>query len=92
MTIIEAMACGTPVVTANVTSLPEVVGDSGVLVEPTDVQAMVTAVWHLYQDSNYRQSLREKGLSRAKFFTWEATGNLVATEYEKLISQTAEIS
>ncbi|WP_339376722.1 glycosyltransferase family 4 protein [Chlorogloea sp. CCALA 695] len=92
MTVIEAMACGTPVVAANVTSLPEVVGDAGVLLKPTDVQAMVEVVWHLYQDSNYRQSLREKGLNRAKLFTWEATAKLLATEYEKLIAQKAEIS
>jgi glycosyltransferase involved in cell wall biosynthesis len=92
MTIIEAMACGTPVIAANVTSLPEVVGEAGVLVEPTDVRAMVAAVEHLNRDYNYRQSLREKGLSRAKVFTWEATGKLVATEYEKLIGQTVNIS
>jgi glycosyltransferase involved in cell wall biosynthesis len=90
MTVIEAMACGTPVVAANVTSLPEVVGDAGVLVEPTDVPAIVKAVWHLYQDVDYRQSLRAKGLDRAKFFTWEATAKLIATEFEKLISQKVE--
>ncbi|WP_009632904.1 glycosyltransferase family 4 protein [Synechocystis sp. PCC 7509] len=87
MTVIEAMACGTPVIAANVTSLPEVVGDAGVLTEPTDVSAMVAAVERLYQDSNYRQSLREKGLNRAKLFTWEATAKAIATEYEKMIGQ-----
>ncbi len=92
MTIIEAMACGTPVVTANVTSLPEVVGDAGILVQPTDVRAIVEAVWHLYQDAHYRQSLQTKGLNRAKLFTWEATARAIATEYEKLICQKAEIS
>lgn len=92
MTIIEAMACGTPVITANVTSLPEVVGDAGILVQPTDVNAMVEAVWHLYQDAYYRHSLQTKGLNRAKHFTWEATARAIATEYEKLICQKAEIS
>ncbi len=89
MTVIEAMACGTPVIAANVTSLPEVVKDAGVLTPPTDVPAMVAAIEHLYQDSNYRQSLREKGLDRAKLFTWEATANAIAMEYEKLIAQKA---
>lgn len=89
MTVIEAMACGTPVIAANVTSLPEVVGEAGVLTAPTDISAMVEAVERLYQDSNHRQSLTEKGLERAKLFTWEATANAIATEYEKTIAQTA---
>lgn len=83
MTILEAMACGTPVITSNVTSLPEVAGDAAVLVDPTDVQAMVETICRLHNDSVYRQELSSKGLARARLFTWEATAEQIATTYEK---------
>lgn len=87
MTVLEAMACGTPVITSNVTSLPEVTGDAAVLVNPTDVQAMVETVCRLQNDFVYRQELSSKGLARAKLFTWEATAEQIATGYEKLVRQ-----
>lgn len=87
MTVLEAMACGTPVITSNVSSLPEVTGDAAVLVAPTDVQAMVETVCRLQNDSVYRQELSSKGLARAKLFTWEATAEQIATGYEKLVRQ-----
>lgn len=83
MTIIEAMACGTAVITSNVTSLPEVAGDAAILVSPIDVPAMVQAVCHLFEDKSYRQSLVEKGLVRSKLFTWEKTAEQIAEIYEK---------
>lgn len=87
MTLLEAMACGTPVITSNVTSLPEVAGDAGIVVNPTDVDAIVEAVFHLYNDDEYRKILINKGLERVKLFTWEATAEKVAQGYEKLIQQ-----
>jgi glycosyltransferase involved in cell wall biosynthesis len=87
MTVLEAMACGTPVITSNVSSLPEVTGDAAVLVAPTDVPAMVKAVCRFQNDSVYRQGLSSKGLARAKLFTWEATAEQIATGYEKLVDQ-----
>ena len=86
-TILEAMACGTPVVTSNVSSLPEVAGNAAILVEPMDVQAMSEAICHLQSDSNYRCELINKGLARARLFTWERTAEQVAIVYEKLIHQ-----
>jgi glycosyltransferase involved in cell wall biosynthesis len=85
ITILEAMACGTPVITSNVSAMPEVAGDAGVLIEPTNPQAIADAVEHLYQDSAYRQSLINQGLERAKSFTWEATAENIARLYEKLV-------
>jgi glycosyltransferase involved in cell wall biosynthesis len=87
MTILEAMACGTPVITSNVTSLPEVAGDAAILVEPMDIQAIVEAVCHLQFDGEYRQLLIDKGLERARLFTWETTAEQVAKSYEKLVVQ-----
>lgn len=87
MTVLEAMACGTPVIASNVTSFPEVAGDAAVLVAPTDVQAIVETISRLQNDSIYHQWLSSKGLARAKLFTWEATAEQIATAYEKLLGQ-----
>jgi len=67
---LEAMACGTPVVTSNVSSLPEVVGDAGLTVDPTDVYALANAMSRVLQDSRLRQEMVEKGLARTVQFTW----------------------
>ncbi|MCX7593401.1 MAG: glycosyltransferase family 4 protein [Fischerella sp.] len=84
ITILEAMACGTPVITSNTTSLPEVAGDAAILVQPTDVEAIAEAVIHLNSDPDFRQQLIDKGLTRAKSFTWEKTAEQVASIYETL--------
>jgi len=82
MTILEAMACGTPVITSNMSAMPEVAGDAGILVEPTDVQAIADAVHHLLNNPADRKTLIEKGIKRAKAFTWEATAEQIAKVYE----------
>ena len=84
MTVTEAMACGTPVITSNVSSLPEVTGDAAILVDPMDVQAIVEALCRLQNDPAYREELRNKGLARVKLFTWEMTAEQVAKVYEKV--------
>jgi glycosyltransferase involved in cell wall biosynthesis len=92
LTVLEAMACGTPVIAANVSSLPEVTGDAAILVEPTDVQAIVSAVCHLKQDASYRQTLIDKGLTRAQEFTWKRSAELVVSVYEQLTTQRSNLS
>ena len=87
MTLLEAMACGTPVITSNATSLPEVAGDAGIIVNPTDINAILEAVICLQKDEEYRKKLTNKGLDRVKLFTWETTAEQVAQSYEKLIEQ-----
>lgn len=87
LTVLEAMACGTPVIASNVTSLPEVVGDAGVLVQPTDVEAIANAVHQLHSDSSCSDRLIEKGIERAKQFTWKKTGERIAEIYEKFLGQ-----
>ncbi|NJN10974.1 MAG: glycosyltransferase family 4 protein [Richelia sp. RM1_1_1] len=81
MTLLEAMACGTPVITSNVTSLPEVAGDAAIIVNPTDVEAIVEAVCGLKNNAEYRKSLIDKGFDRVKLFSWEKTAEQVANIY-----------
>lgn len=71
--VLEAMACGTPVVTSNVSSLPEVAGDAALMVDPHDVDALAEAMQRLLTDGELQQDLRQKGLERAATFTWERT-------------------
>jgi glycosyltransferase involved in cell wall biosynthesis len=68
---LEAMQCGTPVITSNTSSLPEVVGDAGVLVDPRDGDALAQAILDVYRDSDLRADLAARATARARQFTWE---------------------
>jgi len=70
---LEAMACGTPVLTSNTTSLPEAVGDAAVMVDPTDVEALAEGLARVLFDGALRRDLRARGLARAAEFRWERT-------------------
>jgi glycosyltransferase involved in cell wall biosynthesis len=70
---LEAMACGVPVLTSNVCSLPEVVGDAAVLVQPLDVEEIAEGIRRLVRDTALQSQLRERGLRRARLFSWEET-------------------
>ena len=85
LTPLEAMASGVPVIVANRTSLPEVVGDAGVLVEP-DVDALAGAIVALVEDEGLRSDLRERGLQRAATFTWDLTAELTVAAYRDALS------
>lgn len=87
LTILESMACGTPVISANRSSLPEVAGDAAILVDPLDVEAIVEAVCRLQQDSTYQITLKQRGLERVKQFSWEKSAMRTAQIYEKLMTQ-----
>jgi glycosyltransferase involved in cell wall biosynthesis len=69
---LEAMQCGVPVITSNTSSLPEVVGDAGIMVSPIDADALCHAMLAIYRDHSLRQSLSARGLQRAKQFTWDS--------------------
>jgi len=86
MTILEAMACGTPVITSNTSALPEVAGDAGLLVNPEDSQAISDAVFKLHADPYYYHRLVQKGLERAKLFTWEKSAEKIAQVYETALA------
>lgn len=71
MPLLEAMACGVPVVCSNTSSFPEVVGEAGVMFDPYDVKSMITAIYQILRNNELRRDLREKGLQRVRAFTWE---------------------
>jgi glycosyltransferase involved in cell wall biosynthesis len=78
---LEAMASGTPVVTSNVSSLPEVAGDAAVLVDPYIPQAIADGIYQVLTDESLRRSLRQKGLARAAQFSWEQSVRRVREIY-----------
>jgi len=78
---LEAMASGTPVVTSNVSSLPEVVGDAALLVDPRDAEAIAGAVQRILTDNDLRRSLVQKGLGRAHEFSWERSVRRIRDVY-----------
>lgn len=71
MPVLEAMACGTPVLTSNSSSLPEVAGDAALMVDPLDVGAIAEGLARLACDAALRQDLRQRGYQRAAQFTWD---------------------
>lgn len=81
---LEAMACGTPVVASNTSSLPEVVGDAALLVDPTDVDGMAVAMWRVLSDETLRQQMIEKGLKRARLFSWRKAALETLEIYRRL--------
>jgi len=81
---LEAMACGTPVIVSNVSSLPEVVGDAGFLVDPNDVDEITVALWRLLTDEQLRQKLIDKGLRRAKTFSWDKAAEQTLEVYRRV--------
>jgi glycosyltransferase involved in cell wall biosynthesis len=92
---LEAMACGTPVVTSNASSLPEVVGEAGLIVEATDTRALAEAMKRVLEDNALREGMIAKGLEQARKFTWEKSVSKLLSLYEALhkpISNTYEES
>jgi glycosyltransferase involved in cell wall biosynthesis len=80
---LEAMASGTPVVTSNVSSLPEVAGDAAVLVDPYDPEAIADGIYRVLTDEGLRHDLRQKGLNRARQFSWEDSARRVRAIYQQ---------
>jgi glycosyltransferase involved in cell wall biosynthesis len=70
--ILEAMASGVPVIASNVSSMPEVVGDAGLLVDPNDAEALAASMASVLDDAKLAEELRRRGLARARTFSWEA--------------------
>lgn len=79
---LEAMACGAPVLCARASSLPEVVGDAALLVDPLSVEAIAAGLGRLLADAGLRRELRERGLRRAAEFSWRRTAEATLRVYE----------
>jgi glycosyltransferase involved in cell wall biosynthesis len=82
---VEAMACGCPVIASDSSSLPEVVGDAGILVEPNNVGALSEAILKVLHDGELRRVLKEKGVQRAAQFTWARMAKATRDLYVSLI-------
>ena len=83
--VAEALACGVPVIASNVTSLPEIIGDAGILVNPRDVEGWADAISRLLTDRGLREAMRRRSLEQAKSFTWEGTARQTLEIYNKLL-------
>jgi glycosyltransferase involved in cell wall biosynthesis len=85
--VLEAMACGVPVVTSNVSALPEVAGEAALLVDPESVERLSWAVSLLLADQALRQTLGQRGLARARQFTWEQTARQTVGVYQRFAAE-----
>lgn len=83
--VLEAMACGAPVVTSNTSSLPESVGDAGLMARPTDVDGIAEAIAQVLTNPTLRDDLSRRGIERARLFTWEASAEKVLSIYRRLV-------
>jgi len=84
---LEAMACGTPVITSNTSSLPEVVGDAGIMVDPYDVDGLADAMHEVLTDEGLRANMIKKGLERAEMFSWEKCARETLEVYEEVYDE-----
>lgn len=83
---LEAMACGAPVIVSNISSLPEVVGDAALLVDPHDTGAMAQAILLVLDSPQLQEELRQKGYERARQFTWAESARKMLDIYKNLYS------
>lgn len=82
--ILEAMACGCPVITSNISSLPEVAGEDAITIDPRDIDALTQALNRIWSSPELRADLRRKGIARAKLFSWRKTAEATLHVYESL--------
>ena len=85
MPVLEAMACGTPVITSKTTSLPEVAGDAALLVNPEDAEELSDAIMRVLDDESLQSRLRTRGVERAKQFTWQRAAQQTLAVYRQIV-------
>lgn len=83
--VLEAMACGTPVITSCSSSLPEIAGNAAFLVDPYDVQELASAIHSMLSDPELAEKLRRRGLRHAQRFSWESTARQTLAVYQELM-------
>ncbi len=84
---LEAMACGTPVITSGISSLPEVVGDAAILIDPNEEETITDALSRVLSDRTLQQDLRQRGLARAATFDWARTARETVAAYQEACDQ-----
>lgn len=82
--LVEALACGRPIITSNISALPEIVGDAGLLVSPNDQNQLSQAIRKLLEDKDLATEIRQKALIRAKEFSWHKTAEQTLEIYERV--------
>ena len=82
---LEAMACGTVPIVSNLSSLPEITGDVGLLIDPHDTSTIAAALKKVLTDSAWCKQQSQAGIERAKLFTWEETANIVLATYQSVL-------
>jgi glycosyltransferase involved in cell wall biosynthesis len=85
--ILEAMKCGVPVITSDVTAMPEIAGDAALLVDPFSTDSISEAMRKIFQDDSLRQSLISKGIERAKKFTWDESATQLWKSVERILAK-----
>jgi len=86
MPVLEAEACGTPVLTSNCSALPEAAGDGALLVDPLQVEAIAAGLERLFHDETLRGELRQRGLAHAARFTWQQTAAETVAVYRRALA------
>ena len=81
------MACGTPVITSNTSSMPEVAGVDSALIAPTDVNSITDMMLRLENDGEYYSKIRDYGLQRVKMFSWNHTAESLLSLYEEVYNE-----
>jgi glycosyltransferase involved in cell wall biosynthesis len=89
---LEAMACGAPTITSDTSSLPEVVGEAAILVNPHDVDALSQAITRLIDNEGLREELRQKGFQRVQNFSWPRTARKMLAVYQRLYEGATDFS
>ena len=87
---LEAMSCGTPVVTSNISSLPEVVGDAAIKVNPTNEQGLADTIFRILTDLNLKSELSIKGIKQAESFSWKRTARETSLVYQNIFRNSLE--
>lgn len=90
--VVQAMACGTPVLSSNATSLPEVAGDAALLVDATSVEELAAGLTRIVSDAGLRSTLRERGYMRAAMFTWEHCARETVAIYEDVAARATNLT
>jgi glycosyltransferase involved in cell wall biosynthesis len=85
--VLEAMAVGTPVIASRAASMPEVLGDAGILLDPLDAEAWAAAIVKVANDEHARDRMRQAGRARAAGFTWERTAQRTLRVYRQVLGR-----
>ncbi|MEM3503760.1 MAG: glycosyltransferase family 1 protein, partial [Nitrososphaeria archaeon] len=86
LVILEAMACGCPVITSNIFSMPEIAGDAALFINPYDENDLMERIYHFLTNSRVQETLRMKGLKRASLFSWERCAQETLQVYEEVLN------